>query len=117
MPRGMSRPRFWALFSAVYGMANAKLDRLLFVVHDINARTPREAEPAPARWWGGHARPDCDVSPPAQRRDHHRRARSAFVVVHATEGLIEAWTERAGEVDTPRVAHEAAEMVVRFVER
>lgn len=41
---------------------------------------------------------------------------AAFVVVHASEGLIEAATERP-DVDVLRIAHDGVEMIARFVER
>lgn len=41
---------------------------------------------------------------------------AAFVVVHATEGVIEAVTERP-DVDAMQVALGAVEMIARFVER
>lgn len=41
---------------------------------------------------------------------------AAFVVVHATEGVIEAATERP-DVDVMRIAMDTVEMLARFVER
>ncbi|MFN0248941.1 MAG: TetR/AcrR family transcriptional regulator [Kofleriaceae bacterium] len=41
---------------------------------------------------------------------------AAFVIVHAAEGMIQAATERP-DVDTMQIALDAAEMIVRFVER
>jgi len=45
----------------------------------------------------------------------HRAA--AFVLVHASEGLIEAVTERPDGVDASRVVLEAVELLARFVQR
>jgi hypothetical protein len=42
---------------------------------------------------------------------------AAFVLVHASEGLIEAVTERPDGVDAMRVTLEAVELLARFVER
>lgn len=42
---------------------------------------------------------------------------TAFVLVHASEGLIEAVSERPQDVDAMRVALEAVELLARFVER
>lgn len=82
----------------------------------IDARTAANVWERYRGWMDAHVELIAEFL--AKRDDVHvADVRSAaFVVVHASEGLIQAATERPA-VDVMRIVLDAAEMLARFVER